>query len=64
MSAAVQATPTETSGSGPVVGASDVVAQSAEHWNVSGTSVLVAWGLAVFGGVRPTGIYPRGDTDT
>lgn len=38
----------------PVVGASDVIAQSNKHWNVSGTSVLVAWGLAITGGVRKT----------
>ena len=42
-----------SSGGGtPVVGASDLVAQSNEHWNVSGSSVLVAWGLSIAGGVR------------
>jgi hypothetical protein len=45
------ATPAGGAGN-PVVEASDVVAQRAKQWNVSGTSVLVAWGLAVAGGVN------------
>jgi hypothetical protein len=47
------ATPAGGAGN-PVVEASDLVAQRAKQWNVSGTSVLVAWGLAVAGGVSIT----------
>jgi len=46
--AATQTSATDASG-GAVVAASDVVAQRDKQWNVSGTSVLVAWGLAVGG---------------
>jgi hypothetical protein len=53
---AVQDTP--TAGGGPVVEASDVVAQTTKHWNVSGTSVLVAWGLSVAGGVSRLRLAP------
>lgn len=35
-----------------LVGASDVIAQANRHWNVSGTAVLAAWGVAVFASVR------------
>jgi hypothetical protein len=44
-------TPVTDGAGGAVVAASDVVAQRDKQWNVSGTSVLVAWGLAVSGGV-------------
>jgi len=43
-------TPAADQAGGPVVAASDVVAQRDKQWNVSGTSILVAWGLAVAGG--------------
>ena len=43
-------TPATDDAGGAVVAASDVVAQRDKQWNVSGTSILVAWGLAVAGG--------------
>lgn len=36
---------------GPVVNASDLIAETENHWNVSGTSVLVAWIITAAGGV-------------
>jgi hypothetical protein len=44
-------TPATDEAGGAVVAASDVVAQRDKQWNVSGTSILVAWALAVGGGV-------------
>lgn len=34
-----------------IVGASDVIGQVNRHWNVSGTAVLAAWGVAMFASV-------------
>ena len=33
------------------VSPSELIAEAEQHWNVSGTSVLVAWGLTAIGSV-------------
>ena len=61
------AAPSSGAGGGGVVNSDDLIEEAEAHFNVSGTSVLAAWGLTLVAGVSapPTApADPRGSSSS